>query len=102
MVVERGGWQADAAASGKAALEKLASGHYDAAIVDLGLPDMSGLEVARRARGQLALSELRLIALTGESGAEVRQAAATAGFAEHLVKPVELDAVLVALGASAR
>jgi len=58
-------------------------------ILDVGLPNMDGLEVARRIRSNPGLAGVRLIALTGYGLASDRQATAQAGFDHHLVKPVQ-------------
>ena len=62
----------------------------DFVLVDIGLPDMDGYEVARRLRNNPATSRLRLIAVTGYGTQEDRRSALAAGFNEHLAKPVEL------------
>jgi len=59
----------------------------DAAIVDIGLPVMDGYEVARHLGGKKGLT---LIALTGYGQETDRRRAHEAGFARHLVKPVDL------------
>jgi two-component system CheB/CheR fusion protein len=74
-------------------LELLTSRRPRAAIVDLGLPDMSGLEVARRARAELDGVPLKLIALTGFGQQKDREAAADAGFDHHLVKPLDFETI---------
>jgi CheY-like chemotaxis protein len=61
----------------------------DAVILDVGLPHMDGLEVARRIRSNPRLNGVRLIALTGYGLASDRRATAQAGFDHHLVKPVQ-------------
>lgn len=66
----------------------------DVALIDLGLPDLSGHEVARRIRAVLDPGEILLIALTGYGTAEDRQATHEAGFDAHLVKPVESATLL--------
>lgn len=59
-------------------------------LLDLGLPDISGYEVARRLRAMRALpSQPRLIALTGWGSDEDRRQTDAAGFDAHLVKPVD-------------
>jgi CheY-like chemotaxis protein len=58
-------------------------------LVDIGLPEIDGYEVARRVRGEPALRDVTLVALTGYARDEDRQAALTAGFDLHLVKPVD-------------
>jgi signal transduction histidine kinase/ActR/RegA family two-component response regulator len=68
-------------------------------LCDIGLPDIDGLEVARRLRASQALARTRLIALTGYGQAEdVRQAIA-AGFDAHVTKPVNLDQLMALLAA---
>jgi CheY-like chemotaxis protein len=60
----------------------------DVAIVDIGLPGMTGLELAQAFRSQDALRSTYLIALTGFGQAEDRRRSKDAGFDEHLVKPL--------------
>jgi signal transduction histidine kinase/ActR/RegA family two-component response regulator len=68
-------------------------------LCDIGLPDIDGMEVARRLRADDALNPTRLIALTGYGQAEdVRQAIA-AGFDAHVTKPVNLDQLMALLAA---
>jgi CheY-like chemotaxis protein len=62
--------------------------------LDIGLPHMDGYEVARRIRASGASA--RIIALTGYGQLEDRQRSAAAGFAAHLVKPVDI-ATLVSM-----
>lgn len=62
-------------------------------LVDIGLPDIDGYEVARRLRNNPATSRLRLIAVTGYGTQEDRRSALAAGFDEHLAKPVELESL---------
>jgi DNA-binding response OmpR family regulator len=63
----------------------------DVAIIDLGLPDVDGFELARRMRALPAMREVRLVAVTGFSSRETRDRVRAAGFDDHLVKPVRLD-----------
>ncbi|HYQ01559.1 MAG TPA: response regulator [Polyangiaceae bacterium] len=63
------------------------------AILDVGLPDMSGYELAQLLRQSDALVECRLIAVTGYSGDAVAARCKMAGFDQHLVKPVDLEAL---------
>jgi PAS domain S-box-containing protein len=60
-------------------------------ILDLGMPEMDGYAVARAARADPALANIRLIALSGYGQPEDRRRTAEAGFDAHLVKPVEPD-----------
>ena len=52
------------------------------------MPDMSGMDLARLLRGNAALANTRLVALTGHSRDTDRQAATDAGFDAHVTKPV--------------
>jgi len=61
--------------------------------LDIGLPDMSGYEVARRMRGLPGLDQATLIALTGYGQQRDRDLAHDAGFDHHMVKPVDLDKI---------
>jgi CheY-like chemotaxis protein len=70
-----------------------------AAVVDIGLPDMDGYQLAAEIRRRRAGKPLRLIAFTGYGGAEDIARATAAGFDAHLVKPVEIERLLAALGA---
>jgi CheY-like chemotaxis protein len=74
---------------GTAALERIADFKPEAALVDIGLPDMNGYELARRLRSGSNGSNLHLIAITGYGRAEDRATARDAGFDVHLVKPAE-------------
>jgi CheY-like chemotaxis protein len=58
--------------------------------LDIGMPGMTGYEVARRIRSQPWGSETALFALTGWGQSEDIERARAAGFDEHMTKPVEL------------
>jgi CheY-like chemotaxis protein len=75
-----------------------ASRRPDVALVDIGLPGIDGYEVARRLRADAQTRGIRLIALTGYGLAEDQRRVLEAGFDLHLVKPVELAALLEQLG----
>ena len=60
----------------------------DLMIVDIGMPVMTGYDVARAVRRDPALSRVRLIALTGYGRDEDRERVLAAGFDLHLTKPV--------------
>lgn len=61
----------------------------DVVILDIGLPDVSGLEVARQLRGRAPGHPLYLAALTGWGQAEDRVKALAAGFDCHVLKPAD-------------
>jgi len=85
------------AADAANALELLGSQTFDAAIIDIGLPDLDGHTLARLTRERLGARTPRLVALTGYATAEHREASARAGFDVHLVKPVDAAVLLAAL-----
>ena len=64
-----------------------------AAIIDIGLPGIDGMELARRLRASTEHHEMFLIALTGYGQRSDREQALKAGFDEHLVKPTTLEAL---------
>jgi signal transduction histidine kinase len=67
-------------------------------LCDIGLPDIDGMEVARRLRAAPALAGVRLIALTGYGQAEDVRQALDAGFDAHVTKPVNIDQLMALLG----
>lgn len=60
-------------------------------LLDIGLPDINGYEVARRLRQHPSLQSATLIAMTGYGQPEDRQRSSDAGFHHHLVKPVDWE-----------
>jgi CheY-like chemotaxis protein len=63
-------------------------------VLDLGLPVMGGLDVARELRRHPEMTRARLVALTGWGQAEDRRHTHEAGFDHHLTKPADPDALL--------
>ncbi|MGH3426649.1 MAG: response regulator [Mycobacteriales bacterium] len=84
------------ARDGSDALSESASSQPDAVILDLGLPKVDGLEVARRLR-QTYGSKVRLIANTTRSDEETRRKVSEAGFDEMLIKPVSIFRIVHAI-----
>ena len=82
---------------GPAAIQLIVAERPDVALIDIGLPDMDGYEVARTIRQQLVDHKPRLIAMTGYGQASDRAAAFEAGFDAHIVKPASADKILRAL-----
>lgn len=82
--------------SGRAALEVIDGRRPDVIILDLGMPEMDGFEVARQVRASHA-DEIQIVALTGWGSAADRLRTSEAGFDHHFVKPVrpeDLDQIL--------
>jgi signal transduction histidine kinase/ActR/RegA family two-component response regulator len=82
------------AGTGGEGVRQALSARPDIAIIDIGLPDMDGYEVARAIRAEDAGSKIRLVALTGYGMAGDIERAMHAGFAEHITKPVNMDSLL--------
>jgi CheY-like chemotaxis protein len=89
------GHHVELASSVAVALGKLEE-HWDVILSDIGLPDGSGLEIARRAR-EMPQRPQRLIAFTGYGSNDDVTASREAGFDDHVVKPIDLDRLLSAL-----
>lgn len=92
------GFDCKSAESGSAGLALIEDFRPVVAIVDIGLPEIDGLEVARRVRKNREHAGVYLIALTGYGLLGDRQSALAAGFDEHLVKPVDFAALQRLLG----
>jgi signal transduction histidine kinase/ActR/RegA family two-component response regulator len=77
--------------SGPAALEMLRTFQPDAVLLDIGMPEMDGYEVARRIRATPDRGRVLLIALTGWGQEDDLRRSLAAGFDHHLVKPPDVD-----------
>jgi signal transduction histidine kinase/CheY-like chemotaxis protein len=82
---------------GPSALAKLDQFQANVVVLDIGLPVMDGYEVARQIRARPEHRATRLIALTGYGQAGDRQRAHDAGFDVHLVKPIDVQHLLVVM-----
>lgn len=97
MLLEMKGHQVRVVHDGRAALEAFADEVPDVILLDIGLPRMDGLEVARRIRALPTGGDVVLCAVTGWGQDEDKRRSEEAGFDIHLTKPVDLgrlDAVL--------
>ncbi|WEF35065.1 response regulator [Pseudoduganella chitinolytica] len=92
------GYEVQHAADGLQGIEVALSYRPDVALVDIGLPGIDGYEVARRLRANGDTSGIRLIALTGYGLAEDQRRVLEAGFDMHLVKPVDIESLMKAIG----
>ena len=78
---------------GPAALEMASSFLPEVVFLDIGLPGMSGYEVAEALRADARLADITLVALTGWGGDDDKRKSQEAGFDVHLTKPVDGAAV---------
>jgi signal transduction histidine kinase/CheY-like chemotaxis protein len=88
-MLEADGHEVQCAANGAEGLQAILTAAPDVAFIDIGLPEMDGLEVARRLRA--ANSKSHLVAMTGYGQIEDKALASAAGFNAHLTKPVDID-----------
>jgi two-component system CheB/CheR fusion protein len=96
------GHEVELARDGHAALELAGRFVPQVAFVDIGLPGVSGLQLAESFRRDERLRPVFLIALTGFGQAEDRRRSLAAGFDEHLVKPLSFDRLQQTLAAVTR
>ncbi|MBC8071595.1 MAG: response regulator, partial [Deltaproteobacteria bacterium] len=90
-LLEAHGHHTTLAFDGAGAIEVFDELKPDAVLLDLGLPDIDGLEVARHMRA--TAPGVHLIAITGYGDDRIRSKVRDSGFADHLLKPVDLDAL---------
>jgi signal transduction histidine kinase/ActR/RegA family two-component response regulator len=91
LLLELSGHEVRVAHLGQTALSLAQTFRPDVAFLDIGMPDLSGYEVARALRQEPWAMSLQLIALTGWGQEEDRRRALEAGFDHHLTKPVNPD-----------
>lgn len=91
MALEWSGCEVRVAHSAAQALELLPGFAPEAALLDIGLPDMNGYELARRARQLPGGAHTMLIATTGWGQQKDRERAFEAGFDHHITKPIDFD-----------
>jgi PAS domain S-box-containing protein len=85
------GYRVHTAYSGPEALSVAATFSPDVVLLDLGMPEMDGHEVARRLREEVGLWTSLIVAQTGWGQQRDRDASEAAGFDHHLVKPIDLE-----------
>jgi two-component system response regulator MprA len=95
-----GGYQVDAAADGREALSQLATASPDAMVLDVGMPDVDGLEVCRRVRG--SGDRVPILMLTARDAVSDRIDGLDAGADDYLVKPFDVGELKARLRALLR
>ncbi len=96
-LLELKGQEVTIAHSGPSAVELARTLRPDVVILDIGLPVMNGYEVAETLRREGCCSDSYFIAITGYGQDQDRARSKAMGFAHHLVKPVDLEAVICIL-----
>jgi CheY-like chemotaxis protein len=93
MLVEESGHRVWKAHTGQAALAAALDYRPDVMLLDIGLPELDGFEVAKRIRQQPVLHNIVLVAMTGYGRDTDRQRSQEAGFDHHLAKPADFGKV---------
>ncbi|RLK25213.1 two-component system KDP operon response regulator KdpE [Micromonospora sp. M71_S20] len=93
------GYDVQAVATGTAALKAAASDPPDLVVLDLGLPDIDGVEVIRGLRGW---THVPIIVLSGRAGSQDKVAALDAGADDYVTKPFGIDELLARIRAVTR
>jgi two-component system, cell cycle response regulator DivK len=94
ILLEESGYEVVQAATGAAALESARGSPPDLVLLDLGLPDMPGLDVARRLSADPDTAAVPILAITGRALETDRDACLAAGCAGYLTKPVDTRQLL--------
>lgn len=92
-------YEVDAAPDGRTALELAASRHPDVVVLDLGLPDMDGVEVIRGLRGW---TRVPILVLSARHSSDEKVEALDAGADDYVTKPFGMDELLARLRAAVR
>ncbi len=93
-LLEMNGYEVSIAYDGKGALASAVQAPPDVALLDIGLPDIDGHELARRLRAMPETTQAVLVALTGYGQVEDQRRAYKAGFDHHMAKPADLAKLL--------
>lgn len=96
ILLRMSGYEVLEAASGTEGIRLMQQYSPAIALIDIGLPDIDGYEIARRLR-QMVGRAIRLVAVTGYGLAEDRARSQQAGFDAHIVKPIDLSKIAEAV-----
>ena len=94
------GVSVEIADNGRKAVEMLASGSYDAILMDLQMPEMDGYEATKVIRADDRFKNLPIIAMTAHAMESERQKCLAVGMNDHVTKPVDPDRLYAALAQS--
>jgi len=89
LLLEDAGYRVHEAGTAAEAIARAGAEHPSLVLLDLGLPDRPGLDVARELRSTPETSGIRVVALTGRVGARERDACFEAGCSHFFTKPIE-------------
>jgi CheY-like chemotaxis protein len=96
------GYRADLASNGIEAIECIARQTYDVVLMDVQMPEMDGLEAARRITATYPPNQRpRIVAMTANAMQGDREACLAAGMDDYVTKPIRVDALVEALAQTA-
>lgn len=96
-LLRQAGFEVEEAASGMQALDTLAAGGFDLALLDVNLPDIDGYEVCRRIKSDPRTAQVPVVMLSGKGGFFDKVKGRMVGATEYLTKPFETPAVLAVI-----
>lgn len=91
MKVQQDDWDVSSAATGVEALAQVEKFQPDLILLDIMMPEMDGLEVARRVKGDERYKDQKIVILSALSDAETQRKAKEAGVVEYWTKPISPD-----------
>jgi CheY-like chemotaxis protein len=94
MLMTHAGYDVSTAASAQDAIALAREHHFDVIISDIGMPEMNGYELAKTLRSLPGYETVPMVAVTGYSMFDDRSRSLTAGFNEHVTKPIDPRAFL--------
>ena len=100
--LERMGYRCDVVGNGREALEAVGRGSYDVVLMDVQMPEMDGLEAARRIGDTLGARRPWIIALTANAMQGDRERGLAAGIDDYVTKPIRIAELQTALAAAGR
>jgi CheY-like chemotaxis protein len=89
-----GGYETIEAANGREALEKAVSEKPDLILMDVGLPDISGIDAARAVKSNPRTAHIPIVAQTGWGSSRWKAAALAAGMVAYLQKPASMELII--------
>ena len=94
VLMTHAGYDVTCASTAPEALALAREQHFDVVISDIGMPDMNGYELAKALRSLPGYETVPMVAVTGYSMFDDRSRSLTAGFNEHVTKPIDPRAFL--------
>lgn len=94
MLMTHAGYEVSTASSARAAIALASKHHFDVIISDIGMPEMNGYELAKALRLLPGYESIPMVAVTGYSMFDDRNRSLSAGFNEHVTKPIDPRAFL--------